>query len=500
VTMLGPNQPQAFTATVTGNSNSAVTWSLSNSVGSLSSSGAYTAPSTITTPATVDVIATSQVDNTTQGIATVGLLTVPVNSCASSTPKPGCLDSTFGTAGLVVTNAGGSGSSDSDFIHAIRQDSNGKLVSIGTSDGSPLALVVARYNSNGTLDSTFGSGGFSKFPINVVPSGGVSVNGLLDDSGNILVTGTAYTATQPVAFVLRFLANGTPDASFGSSGAVTLQNTVINSVAVQPDGKIVATGSSSVYRVDPNGSFDAGFGTNGTVQLAGVSNLQGIALQSVSGATDILVAGSMGANSSFGVMRLKSSGAVDSSFGTSGTALASPQSGGAAYSVALDSAGGIVADGSMSGVLGLVLARFTSSGTLDNTFGDLASGMHTGMTVADVGPSYLTGSTNAALTVDTNSANSLIYLGGTLVVNGSQVGSPTLTAPYLLRFDSSGALDLTFGEGGGIAVDFGGGPGSFAYATCLVVQSDRKVVEAGRATFASGPNNGANFALTRLWP
>jgi len=70
---LNAGQTQQFTATVTGSSNTAVTWSISPNVGTINSTGLYTAPSTITTQQTVTVTATSQADNTKTGTATVTL-------------------------------------------------------------------------------------------------------------------------------------------------------------------------------------------------------------------------------------------------------------------------------------------------------------------------------------------------------------------------------------------------------------------------------------------
>src|SRR6202022_4364558 len=71
---LAASQTQPFTATVTGNSNTAVSWSLYPPTGSISSSGVYTAPSSVTSAQTVTVIATSLADQVTSGYATVQLV------------------------------------------------------------------------------------------------------------------------------------------------------------------------------------------------------------------------------------------------------------------------------------------------------------------------------------------------------------------------------------------------------------------------------------------
>src|SRR5437588_4155020 len=75
---LSASQAQQFTATVNGTPNAGVTWSMNSQVGTLSSSGLYTAPATIASSQTVIITATSVADNTKSASATVTLVPVAV--------------------------------------------------------------------------------------------------------------------------------------------------------------------------------------------------------------------------------------------------------------------------------------------------------------------------------------------------------------------------------------------------------------------------------------
>ena len=131
--------------------------------------------------------------------------------------------------------------------------------------------LVARFNADGTLDTTFGSGGFVN-PQNFTPQS-VAIEG-----ASIILGGTYYPPNGGSEFALAELnANGTPDTTFGNgTGWVTTdvgasQSSTINAIAIQPDGEIVAAGSVNLYnplepsafalaRYNPDGSLDTSFG------------------------------------------------------------------------------------------------------------------------------------------------------------------------------------------------------------------------------------------------
>ena len=186
----------------------------------------------------------------------------------------GRLDASFGTGGLVVTDFGpGSAAAQGVVVQP-----DGRIVVAGH---SPVGLgndfAVARYNADGTPDATFGTGG--RVTTNVVGRTDLGRAVALAPGGKIVVAGRAEQSDgrgDDFALV-RYNADGTPDASFGSGGVVTTDiaggSQQANGVVVQPDGRIVVGGYSgrstgtfdfALARYNADGTLDAGFGTAGT--------------------------------------------------------------------------------------------------------------------------------------------------------------------------------------------------------------------------------------------
>ena len=130
-------------------------------------------------------------------------------------------------------------------------------------------MSLSRYNADGSLDATFGSGGTM---ISTIAGNGIAAqypqSGTANDGKIVEVSGST---------VARFNANGSVDTSFGTGGKVTLPWTgTIGGIVVQPDGKVVVSGQVdsttapyhvlNVTRLNANGSRDTGFGTSGTWQ------------------------------------------------------------------------------------------------------------------------------------------------------------------------------------------------------------------------------------------
>lgn len=192
----------------------------------------------------------------------------------------GAIDTTFGTAGLVTTDFGGS--VDRAFAMALQPD--GKLVVVGDADAN---FALARYNSNGSLDESFGAGG------KVITSfGGTdqAAGVILQPDGKIVVAGQTDTGLSIDFAVVRYMPDGSLDGAFGSGGRVTTNflgnsDDLGSAVALQPDGKIVVGGSSednfAVARYTPEGILDSTFGSEGkvTTNLGGEDLLHALALQ-----------------------------------------------------------------------------------------------------------------------------------------------------------------------------------------------------------------------------
>jgi uncharacterized delta-60 repeat protein len=189
----------------------------------------------------------------------------------------GTQDSTFGTNGVVETTIYGT----EDVINAIALQPDGKIVVAGTSysDITAYDIAFARYNTNGTLDDTFGDNGTKVIDIlgNNDGSHDEKVNSALaiQADGKIVAAGYIHNVISYDFMMVRLNANGTVDTSFGTNGfAITdvadASSDAIRGIALQPDGKIVAVGSSNMNtitfvsaRYSSNGSLDATFGKSG---------------------------------------------------------------------------------------------------------------------------------------------------------------------------------------------------------------------------------------------
>ena len=133
---------------------------------------------------------------------------------ATSSAAPGSLDTTFGAGGKVTTSF--SGSAD---LNALVVQPDGKLVAAGW-DASQSAFGLARYNTNGSLDSTFGTGGTVSTPIGVDTYGASAL--VLQSDGKLVAAGDAWKDTVDADFaIVRYNANGSLDTAFGTGGKVT---------------------------------------------------------------------------------------------------------------------------------------------------------------------------------------------------------------------------------------------------------------------------------------
>lgn len=183
----------------------------------------------------------------------------------------GKLDPTFGRRGVVITDFGGR----NDFARAITLQPDGRIVVAGRGDSGAgtIEFALARYLSNGKLDTTFGAGGLVT---TFVGDGYEAMDLALQADGKLVVVGQRFAIDTDFALV-RYDANGSPDPTFGSGGYVTIdlgQTELANAVALQEDGKIVVAGrytdSSGEYsfvlaRLESDGSLDSSWGDQGYV-------------------------------------------------------------------------------------------------------------------------------------------------------------------------------------------------------------------------------------------
>ena len=412
----------------------------------------------------------------------------------------GDLDPTFGTGGTLMTDINRS----TDIANAVAVQADGKLVVVGetykNNDFSTEDFVVTRYNTDGTLDNTFGVRGRVRtdFPgLAAVPSSVV-----IQTDGKIVVAGGAFPLFTFLGNfeIVRYNTNGSLDASFGTGGIVTTtfpEGSYAFDVALQPDGKIIAAGTLFVdfmpgeqsntdfalARYNSDGSLDTTFGSGGTVATDFFGNEDDAFSVLIQPDGKIVAVGSANNPASFydfAAVRYLSNGTIDSSFGVAGkvTTDFGDQNFDRARSAALQADGKIVAAGFAisqgGGVQNFAVARYTSSGVLDNTFS------RDGKTQVDFG-NCCQSATKVLLQSD----------GKILTVGGSS-GESSDDDFLLARLTSRGQLDNTFGIGGEVRTSFGDLNGG---ANGAALQSDGKIVAVGfQATFS---NQFSNFALAR---
>jgi uncharacterized delta-60 repeat protein len=161
----------------------------------------------------------------------------------------GSLDTSFGTGGKVATDWGGD-----DAIFSVALQPDGKIVAAGDSLSSTADFVLARYSLDGSLDSSFGTGG--KVITDFGGVGGRANAVVLQPDGKIVAAGISVHAANPATFALaRYNVDGSLDSSFGIGGKVTTSfggafGDVANALVLQPDGKIVAAGTDEATSWD----------------------------------------------------------------------------------------------------------------------------------------------------------------------------------------------------------------------------------------------------------
>ncbi|NOY52480.1 MAG: hypothetical protein GXP58_02540 [Deltaproteobacteria bacterium] len=191
----------------------------------------------------------------------------------------GKIDTSFGSGGT-VTYSPASNSSCKDY--EMHTDSGGKILVTGdcSSSGGVFSFLL-RYKSDGTLDTTFGTDG-------VVSNSDMSGGSVLPmNSGKILLVGDGETSATGDAVVLRYNSDGTLDTTFGTNGVVTYtddrsyDSCWVSDHVLQPDGKIYVLGAcksssspiegSFLLYYNSDGSPDTSFGTKGVIQYDGES-------------------------------------------------------------------------------------------------------------------------------------------------------------------------------------------------------------------------------------
>jgi uncharacterized delta-60 repeat protein len=385
---------------------------------------------------------------------------------------PGALDPAFGSGGLVTTDVGGNLNSVADGV-AI-QPVDGRIVVGGTTQlpSGRWCFFVARYLTDGSLDPSFGSGGITITDLGSDADAGAMT---LTADGHILVAGSSNS----IMTVAEYRADGSLETSFGSGGVAQVvfpgfPTSGASGVHALSDGTILVTGSVNLgdpsyagslamARLTASGSLDARFGTGGLVTTS-TSGTNLVSLGSTVTPKDkiVLVGWSWptGGNASTMIAKYLASGSLDRSFNRGKLKVVdlAPGQSDSAISVTITSGGAILALSNVSTPSGteVGLVSLQPNGSSTNSFG---SG---GTVVSD--PTPASDQPRAVL----------LQSDGKILVAGSN------QEPDVVRFSSSGALDPTFGSGG-VAVAYlpAGGYGQF---NGLAARPDGSVIAAGIAS------------------
>ncbi len=438
----------------------------------------------------------------TLAVSLFAALALLAMSASPAQAAPGDLDPTFGGDGTVTSDFPQHG-----WGTAIAMQGCCRIVAVGY-DGTVASgvrdIAVQRYLLNGALDPSFGTGG----EVFTDLGGDDFARDVVIQRDRKIIAAGDGGPNQDVALV-RYNTDGSLDASFGTGGSVLTDfggNDVARGVAVQTDSKIVIAGFTLqpsadfiLARYNADGSLDPSFGTGGKVitDFGGSDLGRGVAIQ----ANGKIVAVGY-SNYNFALARYNTDGSLDPSFGTGGKVITDFGENDVCRAVALQKDGKIICGGYTGTGLGgldeasdqeagddvgdFAMARYNTDGSLDSSFGT------GGMVVTNY-----TGS----MTDGEHARTVILQRDGKIILAGNVAGSAALRAGQApagkappgdfgtVRYNADGSVDTTFGVEGWAVTDFGGDDG----ARDAALQSDGKVVEIG----ITGGFGGYQFALAR---
>ena len=422
-----------------------------------------------------------------------GLLSLVPSFAASAWAQgAGALDPTFSGDGVVTTSISG----HADGANAVVVQPDGNVVAAGSclTGGTNTDFCLARYLADGTLDASFGTGGMVTTPVG---SGSDEANALvLQPDGKLVAAGACFNGASYDFCLARYDTSGNLDASFGTGGIVSHLaggfSAGANALVLQPDGKLVAGGACydsvpdldfCVVRYDSSGNVETGYSEGAGAAIVEFDDeddsIWALALQPDG---KVVAAGRCGVYleniTVFCLARLDSEGVLDPTFGEflgrAVTDIAADDD--RAFALVLQPDGKLVAAGGCDtdSKIDSCLARYDTAGNLDPLFG--------------VGGTVLT---DAGGIDDHDGIYSLALQPDGKIVTAGFCDGETNIGFCLARYDASGSLDATFGTGGVVTTDIN--PGFDEEAFALALQPDGKLVAAGKCDGASS----SDFCLAR---
>jgi uncharacterized delta-60 repeat protein len=427
--------------------------------------------------------------HTAQTIAVASALVLV--SAAPVAAAPGQLDMSFGASGTVVTEFPASYSG----ARAVALLPGGGMVAAGFAHANDSVIsdfALAQYDAGGALDTAFGIGGRVRTDFGGRYDDALAV--FVQPNGKIVVAGTSADSSGSDMAVARYNRNGTPDTSFDGDGMALVDfgnESSARAVALQRDGKLVLAGWAlhtdgtsccssdfALVRLTGSGAMDSSFGDRGRVLtdfLPGTDNGYDAAFAvAVQPDGRIVAAGagvSGGASVDFAISRYRDDGSLDPTFSRDGRAVSDF----AGYpdeirALAIDARGRVVAGGQVCGFPGnsdevcdFGLARYTQRGVLDEHFG------HHGKVRTDLGADVSEGIRGVVVQRD----GRIVAAGETRGAGGEDVG--------LVRYRAGGRLDRSFGSDGIVTTPVSS---STDEVGGLKLEADGRLVVAGTAAIS----------------
>jgi uncharacterized delta-60 repeat protein len=392
----------------------------------------------------------------------------------------GSLDTSFGGGdGIAPRNLI---TSEFNFTADAALQADGKIVALGNTGEN---LFVARYTADGILDRTFGAGG-GMVPFNFSDRvNEVARRVLVQPDQKILVSGDDGNSPQ----IARFNPDGTVDTSFGKGGIASSafgpRDTM--ALALQPDGKILVGGQIGVFglpgrgyqdfdvqRFTAGGQIDPSFGDGGTVITDFTGRDDAVSGLAVLGDGRIVAAGTSG------LARYNADGSIDTTFGGGDGKV-----GDAPDDPAFTADGGIAVlpDGRLlvaghDAQFGIAVARYLGDGTPDTTFHSSGAAQTPGVS-ATLLPGNENHAKDVALTAD----------GSALVVGWTRPFNAQGTAAYLARFTPAGDVDTGFSGDGYLTASFAD-PWKYSLYSSVMVLPGGRVLASGSQMFNESPPSG----------
>jgi uncharacterized delta-60 repeat protein len=411
----------------------------------------------------------------------------------------GTLDTTFGTNGIAYADF----TNGMDTANAIALQSDGKVIMAGYSQASNSYRnsSFSRFNSDGTIDTTFGIGG--KAIIDLAPNAGDQIGEIhILDNGSILATGSVQDSSGFSFSLAKLTATGTLDTSFGNNGKVVTNlgnNSFIYDSAVLSNGKVTAVGELqnagfAIVRYNSDGSLDTSFSSDGIATVSLGSAYDSARSVTVTADDKTLVAGfyyGSSGQTTLGIARFNNDGSLDTGFDGDGKLLVGDR-------VFVDADLSTIrvtalADGKFlvgatvgySDGFQATLYRYNSDGTLDSTFGTAGKQR---LNINNLAYLYL---------------NDLQVTGDGKIVLGVSANQGTPSAPNFdfaaVRLNANGSLDTSFGTNGITTVPISTLSSNAAdFARAIQIDAAGNVLIGGYSNQTAVFNGDRQFALVRL--